>query len=110
VLLGTNGAPNAVEALLHALSSCMTVAFIYLAAAGGHPSFSNSLSGSQITGIRYWAVFLRDQQAVSKVLEVIGFGSTQISRIARFQVEHSYSLTTVLVSGLDRRSFSQGLA
>jgi len=35
VLLGTNGAPNAVEAVLHALSSCMTVAFIYPAAAQG---------------------------------------------------------------------------
>jgi uncharacterized OsmC-like protein len=35
VLLGANGAPNAVEALLAALSGCMTVAFIYPAAAEG---------------------------------------------------------------------------
>jgi uncharacterized OsmC-like protein len=35
ILLGTNEAPNAVEATLHALSSCMTVAFIYPAAAQG---------------------------------------------------------------------------
>ena len=35
VLLGTNTAPNAVEAVLHALSSCMTVSFIYPAAAQG---------------------------------------------------------------------------
>jgi uncharacterized OsmC-like protein len=35
VLLGTNAAPNAVEAVLYALSSCMTVAFIYPAAAQG---------------------------------------------------------------------------
>ncbi len=35
VLLGTNLAPNAVEAVLHALSSCMTVSFIYPAAAQG---------------------------------------------------------------------------
>jgi uncharacterized OsmC-like protein len=35
VLLGTNAAPNAVEAVLHALSSCMTVSFIYPAAAQG---------------------------------------------------------------------------
>ena len=34
-LLGTNAAPNAVEAVLHALSSCMTVSFIYPAAAHG---------------------------------------------------------------------------
>ena len=35
VLLGTNRAPNAVEAVLSALSGCMTVAFIYPAAAQG---------------------------------------------------------------------------
>ena len=35
VLLGTNAAPNAVEAVLHALSSCLTVSFIYPAAAQG---------------------------------------------------------------------------
>jgi uncharacterized OsmC-like protein len=35
VLLGTNTAPNAVEALLAALSGCMTVAFVYPAAAEG---------------------------------------------------------------------------
>jgi len=35
VLLGSNTAPNAVEALLAALSGCMTVAFIYPAAAEG---------------------------------------------------------------------------
>jgi len=35
VLLGTDGAPNAVEAVLHALSACMTVSFIYPAAAQG---------------------------------------------------------------------------
>ena len=35
VLLGSNAAPNAVEAVLHALSSCMTVSFIYPAAAQG---------------------------------------------------------------------------
>ena len=35
VLLGTNEAPNAVEAVLHALSSCLTVSFVYPAAAKG---------------------------------------------------------------------------
>ncbi|HEY6282841.1 MAG TPA: OsmC family protein [Nitrososphaerales archaeon] len=35
VLLGTNSAPNAVEALLSALAGCMTVSFIYPAAAQG---------------------------------------------------------------------------
>ncbi len=35
VLLGTNAGPNAVEAVLHALSSCLTVSFIYPAAAQG---------------------------------------------------------------------------
>ena len=35
MLLGMNSAPNAVEAVLHALSSCMTVSFIYPAAAQG---------------------------------------------------------------------------
>ena len=35
VLLGTNTAPNAVEAVLAALSSCLTVSFIYPAAAHG---------------------------------------------------------------------------
>jgi len=35
VLLGTNTAPNAVEALLSALAGCMTVAFIYPASAQG---------------------------------------------------------------------------
>ena len=35
VLLGSNTAPNAVEALLAALSGCMTVAFVYPAAAEG---------------------------------------------------------------------------
>ena len=35
VLLGANTAPNAVEAVLHALSSCLTVGFIYNAAARG---------------------------------------------------------------------------
>lgn len=35
VLLGTNTAPNAVEAVLKALSSCLTVSFIYPAAAHG---------------------------------------------------------------------------
>jgi len=35
VLLGTNTAPNAVEALLSALAGCMTVAFIYPASAHG---------------------------------------------------------------------------
>lgn len=35
VLLGGNAAPNAVEALLHALASCLTVGFIYNAAARG---------------------------------------------------------------------------
>lgn len=33
VLLGTNEAPNAVETVLHALTSCLTVGFIYNAAA-----------------------------------------------------------------------------
>jgi uncharacterized OsmC-like protein len=35
VLLGTNTAPNAVEAVLHALASCLAVGFIYNAAARG---------------------------------------------------------------------------
>ncbi len=35
VLLGSNTAPNAVEGVLAALSSCMTVSFIYPAAAQG---------------------------------------------------------------------------
>ncbi len=35
VLLGANAGPNAVEALLHAVSSCLTVGFIYNAAARG---------------------------------------------------------------------------
>jgi uncharacterized OsmC-like protein len=35
VLLGGNAAPNAVEAVLHALASCLSVGFIYNAAAQG---------------------------------------------------------------------------
>lgn len=35
VLLGTNKAPNAVEAVLHALASCLSVGFVYNAAAQG---------------------------------------------------------------------------
>ena len=35
VLLGNNAGPNAVEAVLHALSSCLAVGFIYNAAAQG---------------------------------------------------------------------------
>lgn len=35
VLLGTNTAPNAVETVLHALASCLTVGFVYNAAARG---------------------------------------------------------------------------
>jgi len=35
VLLGTNKAPNAVEAVLHALASCLAVGFAYNAAAQG---------------------------------------------------------------------------
>lgn len=35
VLLGDNQAPNAVEAVLHALTSCLTVGFAYNAAAQG---------------------------------------------------------------------------
>jgi uncharacterized OsmC-like protein len=35
VLLGHNNAPNAVEAVLHALASCLAVGFIYNAAAQG---------------------------------------------------------------------------
>lgn len=35
VLLGTNAGPNAVEAVLHALTSCLTVGFVYNAAARG---------------------------------------------------------------------------
>jgi uncharacterized OsmC-like protein len=35
VLLGENQAPNAVESVLHALSSCLSVGFIYNAAAQG---------------------------------------------------------------------------
>ena len=35
VLLGTNTAPNAVEAMLHALASCLIVGFVYNAAARG---------------------------------------------------------------------------
>ena len=35
VLLGTNRAPNAVEAVLHALASCLAVGFAYNAAARG---------------------------------------------------------------------------
>lgn len=35
VLLGTNAGPNAVEAVLHALASCLAVGFIYNAAALG---------------------------------------------------------------------------
>ena len=35
VLLGTDHAPNAVEAVLHALASCVAVGFIYNAAARG---------------------------------------------------------------------------
>lgn len=37
VLLGTNQAPNAVESVLHALASCLSVGFIYNAAAQGIP-------------------------------------------------------------------------
>jgi uncharacterized OsmC-like protein len=35
VLLGTNEGPNAVEAVLHALASCLAVGFVYNAAAQG---------------------------------------------------------------------------
>lgn len=35
VLLGSNQAPNAVEAVLHALASCLAVGFVYNAAAQG---------------------------------------------------------------------------
>jgi uncharacterized OsmC-like protein len=35
VLLGQNAAPNAVEAVLHALASCLAVGFVYNAAAQG---------------------------------------------------------------------------
>lgn len=35
VLLGQNAGPNAVEAVLHALTSCLTVGFVYNAAAQG---------------------------------------------------------------------------
>lgn len=35
VLLGDNSAPNAVEAVLHALASCLSVGFVYNAAAKG---------------------------------------------------------------------------
>lgn len=35
VLLGSNKAPNAVESVLHALTSCLSVGFIYNAAAKG---------------------------------------------------------------------------
>jgi uncharacterized OsmC-like protein len=35
VLLGANAAPNAVEAVLHALASCLAVGFIYNASAQG---------------------------------------------------------------------------
>ncbi|NEE00674.1 OsmC family protein [Phytoactinopolyspora halotolerans] len=35
VLLGSNHAPNAVEAVLHALASCLSVGFVYNAAAKG---------------------------------------------------------------------------
>lgn len=35
VLLGTNRGPNAVEAVLHALASCIAVGFVYNAAARG---------------------------------------------------------------------------
>ena len=35
VLLGSNQAPNAVEAILHALASCIAVGFVYNAAAKG---------------------------------------------------------------------------
>lgn len=35
VLLGTNAAPNAVEAILHALASCLSVGFVVNAAARG---------------------------------------------------------------------------
>ena len=35
VLLGSDAGPNAVEAILHALTSCLTVGFIYNAAAQG---------------------------------------------------------------------------
>jgi uncharacterized OsmC-like protein len=35
VLLGNNAGPNAVEAVLHALASCLTVGFVYNAAAQG---------------------------------------------------------------------------
>lgn len=35
VLLGANGGPNAVEAVLHALASCLAVGFVYNAAAQG---------------------------------------------------------------------------
>lgn len=35
VLLGQNAGPNAVEAVLHALASCLAVGFIYNAAASG---------------------------------------------------------------------------
>jgi len=35
VLLGTNTGPNAVEAVLHALASCLAVGFVYNAAARG---------------------------------------------------------------------------
>jgi uncharacterized OsmC-like protein len=35
VLLGSNAGPNAVEAVLHALASCLSVGFVYNAAAQG---------------------------------------------------------------------------
>lgn len=35
VLLGSNKAPNAVETVLHAITSCLTVGFVYNAAAKG---------------------------------------------------------------------------
>lgn len=84
VLLGTDQAPNAVEAVLHALASCIAVGFVYNAAARG---IEVSALTSTVEGELDLRGFLGLSDAVRPGFQAIRFRYQATTTASRAEVE-----------------------
>lgn len=84
VLLGTDSAPNAVEAVLHALASCISVGYVYNAAARGITIESLRFDAEGELDLR---AFLGVSDAVRPGFERITFTATVKANASRKDLE-----------------------
>ena len=84
VLLGTDTAPNAVEAVLHALASCISVGYVYNAAARGITIESLRFDAEGVLDLR---AFLGLSETVRPGFERITFTATVKANASRADLE-----------------------